>query len=339
MMGWADSGHRVVDRRTFLGVIAGSLLAAPLAAEAQQQRGKISKIGVLAPSAERPMLEDVFEESLQRLGWVKEQNIRIEIRSPVGPKGAVAPAVAELMDVAPDVLVVWGTVGALAAKRATRQIPVEFLATGDPVSLGLVPSLAHPGGNLTGVPAIASSEEFAKRLALLKEAVPSVRHVALLVGPDGRTLMDLNRETLAAAASSLGLDLQDIQVDTPGELDAAVQQAKGRGVQALYIWPSGFALTSGKQLSDLALATRLPSVHPFTASAVAGGLLSYAASLADVARRGAEYVDKILRGAKPGELPVEQPTKFELVINLRTAKTLGLTIPPSLLQRADQVIE
>ena len=327
-----------MNRRVFLSAVTGSLLAAPLAAAAQQA-GNISKIGVLAPTAERPVAEDVFEQSLQRLGWVKGRTIRIDIRSPQGPKGSVAVAVAELLGLGPDVLVVWGTAGALAAKQATQKIPVVFLGTGDPVSLGLVSSLAHPGGYFTGVPGIASSEEFAKRLALLKEAVPSVRHVALLTGPDGRKLLELNRRTMTAAATSLSLELREVQVETPGALDADIRLAKARSAQALYIWPSGLTLALGKQIADAALATGLPSVHPFAENAVAGGLLSYAASLTDIAGRGAAYVDKILKGAKPGDLPVEEPTKFDLVINLKTAKALGLTIPPSLLQRADQVIE
>jgi len=328
-----------MDRRRFLLTSLAGALVAPLAVEAQQV-GKIPTIGFLIPaSAPRPLV-GVFEQSLQGFGWIKGQNVRIEIRSAaMGPAGEVAPVVAELLGLGADVLVVSGTVAALAAKQTTAQIPVVFLATGDPVSLGLVSNLARPGGNVTGISAIASSEEFAKRLALLKEAVPSVARVALLVGADGRTLLNLNRPTMTAAASSLRLGLQEVQVETPGELETAVRQAKGQGAQALYIWPSGFTFAYGKQVSDLALQIRLPSVHPFTENAVAGGLFSYSASLTDIIRRGAAYVDKILRGAKPGDLPIEQPTKFDLVINLKTAKALGLTIPPSLLARADQVIE
>jgi len=237
------------------------------------------------------------------------------------------------------VIVAWGTVGALAAKQATTTTPIVFLATGDPVSLGLVSSLAHPGGNVTGIPAIASSEEFAKRLALLKEAVPFVTRVAVLLGPDGRPLLNLNRPSLLAVAGSLGIELHEIVAETAEALESAVRDAKRRGAQALYVWPSGLTLTAGSRIAALALANGLPSVHPFTDNAVAGGLFSYAASLSHIARRGAVYVDKILRGAKPADLPVEQPTTFELVINVRTAKALAVTIPPSLLARADQVIE
>jgi putative ABC transport system substrate-binding protein len=214
-----------------------------------------------------------------------------------------------------------------------------FLATGDPVSLGLVTSLSHPGGNLTGIPAIASSEEFAKRLALLKEVVPSAIRVALLVAPDGRVLWNLNHESMTAAARSLKLEIEEVFVQAPGDIESAVRKAKRQGAQALYVWPSGFTLRSGKQLSDAALAAGLPSVHPFSESAAAGGLFSYAASLTEIARHGAVYVDKILKGAKPADLPVEQPTKFELVVNVKTARALGLTIPQSVLVRADKIIQ
>jgi ABC-type uncharacterized transport system substrate-binding protein len=277
--------------------------------------------------------------ALRGLGWVNGQNLAIEVRTPTGPEGTVDRAVAELVSLDANVLVVWGTVGALAAKQSTTRIPVVFLATGDPVSLGLVTSLAHPGGNLTGVPAIASSEEFPKRLALLKEAVPSIARVAVLVGPDGRTLWNLNRRPMIAAATALRLELMEALVDSQNDLEPTVRKAKRQGAQALYAWPSSLTLRAGKELSDVALTASLPSVHSFSESAVAGGLLSYAASLTDIARRGAAYVDKILKGAKPADLPVEQPTKFELVINLKTAKALGLTIPQSVLVRADRLIE
>ena len=327
-----------MNRRRFLLTSLAGALAAPLAAEAQQV-GKISIVGVLAPSAQRVAVQDVFEQALQDHGWIKGKNLRIDTRAPTGPDRAVAQGLTELIGLGANVLVVWGTVGALAAKQATTRTPVVFLATGDPVALGLVLSLAHPGGNLTGVPAIASSEEFAKRLALLKETVPSITRVAVLVGPDGRPLLNLNKPTLTGAANLLGIELYEIVAATSDGLEGAVREAKHRGAQALYVWPSSLTLTAGKQLSALALASHLPSVHPFTENAVAGGLFSYAASLSDIAKRGALFVDKILRGGKPGDLPVEQPTKFELVINLKTAKALGLTIPPSLLLRADQVIE
>jgi putative tryptophan/tyrosine transport system substrate-binding protein len=327
-----------MGRRSFLGALAGSLLAAPVAAEAQTA-GRTARIGILSPTVVPMGNVDAFEHSLQELGWIKGKNLNVEFRTAAGAEAEVLKIVSELAGLNPDVLVVWGTLGALAVKQVTSRIPVVFLATGDPVGLGLVSSLARPSGNLTGVAAIASSDEFAKRLELLKEAVPSVTRVTLLVGPDGRALMNLSRPTMMAAASAVKLDLQEVQVETREELPAVVRKAKGQGTQALYVWPSGFMLGVGQQLAKLAVENRLPSIHPFSESAKAGGLLSYSASLVEIARRGARYVDRILRGAKPGDLPIEEPTTFELVINLKTAKALGLTIPPSLLQRADQLIE
>jgi putative ABC transport system substrate-binding protein len=326
-----------MNRRAFVTGL-GAVLAAPLAAGAQPA-GKVPKIGVLAPTAARQPAADAFDQALRELGWIEGQTINVETRFPVGPEGAVEPAIAELVALGLDVLIVWGTVGTLAAKRATNRIPTVFLATGDPVSLGLVSNLGRPAGNITGVPAIASSEEFEKRLALLKEAVPSIARVAVLVGPDGRTLMDLNRAAMTTAAHSLRVDLEELQVQRTADIESGVQRSKARGIQALYIWPSSFALASRRQICELALAAHLPSVHPFAENAKAGGLLSYSASLTGIARRGAAFVDKILKGAKPGDLPVEQPTNFELLINLKTAKALGLTIPPSLLLRADQILE
>jgi putative ABC transport system substrate-binding protein len=327
-----------MDRRVFVIGSTLGLLIGPRTPGAQPASSR-SKIGVFAPFARRAPVQDVFEQSLRGLGWINGQNLTIEVRAPTGPGDTVARVVADLVSLDANVLVVWGTVGALAAKQSTNRIPVVFLATGDPISLGLVTSLAHPGGNLTGVPAIASSEEFPKRLALLKEVVPSIGRVAVLVGPDGRTLWNLNRQPMMAAASALRLELQELPVETDSDLEPAVRKAKRQGAQALYVWPSSLTLRAGKQLSDFALTASLPSVHPFSESAVAGGLLSYAASLTDIARRGAVYVDKILKGAKPSDLPVEQPTKFELVINLKTAKALRLTIPQSLLVRADEIIQ
>jgi len=320
---------------TLLTFLAFLLPATPPVAWAQQA-GKILTIGVLSPATPNP-LDAAFERSLEALGWVKAQNIRIERRYSGGRPEALAPLAAELVHLGVDVLVAWSPAGALAAKRATSQLPVVFLAVGDPVAFGLVSSLARPGGNLTGVSFDAALETYPKGLQLLKEAVPALTRVALLAASDPRTA--IGRQTMTAAAKELKLELHEVVVATPAELEVAVRKAKDQGAQALYIWPSGLTFSFGKQLAELALANRLPSIHPFRDSAVAGGLLSYAPSLTDIADRGAVYVDRILRGARPADLPVEQPTKFELVINLKTAKTLGLKIPSALRARADQVIE
>ena len=230
-----------------------------------------------------------------------------------------------------DLLVAWSPAGALAAKRATTQRPVVFLAGGDPVNLGLVPSLAKPDGNLTGIALEA------KRLQLLKETIPGLMRVAL--PSSSEQSIASARQKLMTAARELNLELQEVVVATPAELDGAVRHAKDQGAQALLIMGSGLTYSFRKQLADLALSHRLPSMSAFREAAVAGGLLSYAPSLVGIAERGAVYVDKILKGAKPADLPIEQPTEFELVINLKTAKALGLTIPSSLLACPDQVIE
>ena len=331
----------MISRRRFLTGVAIGLAPIGAAAHAQEYKAQqvrtTPKVGYLSPAVGPNPVDEVFEQSLQGLGWVRDQNVRIERRYSGGRQEALGPLAAELVGLGVDVLVAWGPAGAFAAKRATSQIPVVFLAAGDPVSFGLVSNLARPGGNVTGVSFDAALETYPKGLQFLKEAVPALTHVILLAESGPRTTA--GRRTMIAAAKELNVQIGEVVVETPAGLEDAIRKAKDQGAQALYIWPSGLTFSLGRQLSDLALANRLPSIHPFRESAEAGGLLSYAPSLTDIGRRGAVYVDKILRGAKPANLPVEQPTKFELVINLKTAKALGLTIPPSLLQRADQVIE
>ena len=326
----------VMDRRAFIGTAAAGLLAARLTAEAQPVK-TTPKVGYLSPAAGREPVDDVFQESLQGFGWVVDQNVRIERRYSGGRQEALGPLAAELVALGVDVLVAWSPAGALAAKRATTQIPVIFLGAGDPVSFGLVSNVSRPGGNVTGISFDASLGIYPKGLQFLKEVVPTITHVTLLAEAGPRTMA--GRRTMIDAAKELSLRIDEIVLETPAALEDTIHKAKDHGAQALYVWPSGFTFSFGKRISDAALANRLPSIHGFRESAVAGGLLSYAPSLTDIARRGAVYVDKILRGTRPGDIPVEQPTTFELIINLKTAKTLGLTIPPALLQRADQVIE
>jgi putative ABC transport system substrate-binding protein len=263
-------------------LLAVLILAAPSPAEAQQA-GKTPTIGYLSPAAARNPLDDVFEQSLQKLGWVRDRNVRIERRYSGGRQEAFAPLAAELVHFGVDLLVAWSPAGALAAKRATSHIPVIFLAAGDPVGFGLVSSLGRPGGNVTGVSFDAAVETYAKRLQLLKEAVPSLTRVAVLAAEPRTTI---GKQTITAAARVLKLELHDVEVRAPAELTVAVRTAKAQGAQALYIWPSGFAFSFRKQISELALANRLPSIHPFRENVIAGGLLSYAPSLTDIARRG-----------------------------------------------------
>jgi putative ABC transport system substrate-binding protein len=281
-------------------------------------------------------VHDAFRGRLRELGYVEGQNLTIEYRYSGGQFERLAPLARDLVGLGVDVLVAWSPAGALAARRATSQIPVVFLAAGDVVASGLVSTLARPGGNVTGVSFEATLETYAKGLELLKEAVPSLTRVARLLAEPASPAAT---QQLYAGAKALRLELHDVEVKTPADLEAAVRTAKAQGCQALYIVPSGFTRTFGRRLAELALANRLPSFHPFTENVVAGGLLSYAPSLTDIARHGALYVDRILKGSKPTDLPVEQPTRFDFVINLKTAAALGLKIPPSLSLRANHVIE
>jgi putative ABC transport system substrate-binding protein len=308
----------------------------PLELRAQQVT-KVVTVGVLAPSAGRNPIDEAFEQSLQDRGWRRNHNVRIETRYAAGRSDAFAPLAAELVGLGADVLVAWSVPAAAAVKRATSQIPVVFLGAAEPVRFGLVSSLARPGANLTGVSFDVSEDIYVKRLELLKAAVPGLTRVALLVSAGTPRAVD-TRRVVAAAKQQLNLDVREIEVRTPADFEAAVLRAKEQRAQGLYVWTHN-PFVWGPELSELAIAHRLASIHWFKESAMAGGLLSYAASLTDIAVRGARYVDRILRGARPAELPVEQPTKFELVINVKTAKALGLSIPPSLLLQADAVIE
>src|SRR6266481_3892143 len=299
-----------LDRRTFLSTLAGGLLSAPVTVNARHVR-KSWRIGYLSPAEGHNPIDEAFERSMKDLGYVEGQNIRLERWYSRAQPEALPPLATELVDLGVDVLVAWTPAGALAAKRATSQRPVVFLASGDPVLFGLVSNLASPGGNLTGISFEASLEIYPKVLQLLKEAVPALMRVAVLSSSEQTTVN--SKHVLMIAAKELKLELQDIVVATPSELDAAVRKAKDQGAQALQIMPSGLTYSFRKQLADLALSHRLPSTHSFREGALAGGLLSYPPSLAGIAERGALYVDKILKGAKPRDLPVEQPTKFELI--------------------------
>jgi putative ABC transport system substrate-binding protein len=324
--------------RTWLTAVVAVLLLALALGAAAQPTGKTARVGYLTPVTGRNQVEEAFEQALQELGWSRGQNLTIESRYAGGRQDTIAPLVAEIVGRNPDVIVANGPGFGLAVKQATGQIPVVFLSMlAAPVDLGLVSNVAHPGGNLTGI-GIYELGLDAKRLELLKEAVPALRRIALLLSSE-QTLTSKRRQHLTAAAQALQLDVDETQVTTPAELEAAIRQAKTRDAQALYVVPSGFMFSFSHDIAALALAQQLPSIQAFREGVLAGGLLAYGPSPQNVLRRGAVYVDKILRGAKPGDLPVEQPTKFDLFINLKTAKALGLTMPPSLLVQAEQVIE
>jgi putative ABC transport system substrate-binding protein len=327
-----------MDRRAFLGVIAGGLLAAPLAAEAQQA-AKVPLIGTLdygAPDAARLEWWTAFRETLRQMGYEEGRSIAFEARWAEGRVDRLPALAAELVRLQVNVIVTGGGETARAAKQATATIPIVMATGSDPVRLGVVSSLAQPGGNVTGVTSL-SSELIAKRLQLLRELLPKVSRVAILSDEtlNSRTSV---RDT-EVGARTLHIEIRPVGVRDPKQLEQAIAGAHRERAAALIVIASPSLFIARGHIADLALKHRLPTVLGGREYAEAGGLLSYAVSYPGLFRRAALYVDKILKGAKPADLPIEQPTKFELVINLKTAKALGLTIPPSLLQRADQVIE
>jgi putative ABC transport system substrate-binding protein len=330
-----------MDRRSFISGITVGLLAAPLAAGAQQA-AKVARIGYLSPNlAADPIVQEAFGQGLRDLGYVEGRNLVIEHRDAEGKLERLPALAAELVALKVDVIVVpTSTLAVLAAKQATRTLPIVFIGTADPVASGLVMSLARPGGNVTGLSNLAP-ELVAKWLELLKQAVPGVSRVAALWQPGilgERTEKDmLTRAEVAAQA--LGVRLQIVEARGLENFDRAFSDMTRARADALTVLPSSMFNNERRRLVDLAAKNRLPAVYQWRHFADAGGLMSYGPNRPEWYRRAATYVDKILKGAKPGDLPVEQPTKFELVINLKTAKALGLTIPQSVLGRADEVIQ
>ena len=328
-----------MDRRAFIGALSGGLLATPRAAGAQQA-GKVYRIGYLAggTSTGRSTTVEAFREGLRELGWVEGENIVIDYRFAEGKLDPLPDLAAELVRLKVDVIVASPYSPAAAAKNATATIPIVMIGAGQPVEHGLVAGLARPGGNVTGLAYGVGPEIFGKQLALLKEAVPTVRRVAVLWNPAVPTLAPAIDE-VKVAARSLGVQLQLLQARGPTEFDGAFAAMVKERAGALFVITDPVFSTHRTRLTELAAKNRLPAVYTNRQPVEVGGLMSYGPSFSDLWRRGAGYVDKILKGAKPGDLPIEQPSKFELVINLKTAKALGLTIPSSLLQRAGQVIE
>jgi len=315
------------------------LLTAPLAAEAQQA-GRVPRIGFLATGSHSDMSPrlDAFRQGLRELGWVEGQNIVIDYRSAEGKLDRLPDLAAELVRLKVDIIVAVPTPAAAAAKNAIETIPIVMIGVGDPVGTGLIASLARPGGNATGLSFSVGLEIAGKLLELLKETVPKVRRVAILSNPANPVQPLLIRE-VNVAARSLGVQLQHLEARGPNEFDGAFAAMAKERVGALLIVADGMLIFHRTRLADLAARSRLPAAYGDRVHVEAGGLMSYGPSVRDLFRGSATFVDKILKGAKPGDLPVEQPTKFELVINLKTAKALGLTIPQSLLQRADEVIQ
>jgi putative ABC transport system substrate-binding protein len=327
-----------VDRRAFLATLTGSLLAAPLAAEAQPP-SKVPRIGFLATNspAEYPDLLEAFRQGLRDLGYVEGQNIAIEYRWTEGRVERFSDFAVELVGLKVDVIVATSSPLALAAKNATRTIAIVFATAADPRGSGLVASIARPGGNVTGFSLLAP-EIVARQLQLLKEAVPTASRVAVLSNPANSYTALLVKET-EAAARSLGVRVQPLGVRGATALDSAFSAITKERPGALFVLFDPVLLGHRMRIAEFTNKNRLPAMYPHREYVEAGGLIAYGVDLRDNFRRAATYVGKILKGAKPGDLPVEQPTKFELVINMKTAKALGLTIAPSLLQRADRVIE
>jgi putative ABC transport system substrate-binding protein len=327
----------VVERRAFIGVISATLLAAPLAAEAQQST-KRYRIGLLIAASEAfaaPYIE-IFRQALRDLGYVEGRNITIELRYADGHYDRLRALAADLVRLKVDIVVAEGTPPARAAKQATTTIPIVMTVTGDPVAAGLVTNLARPGGNLTGA-SFFFLELGAKRLQLLKEAIPTLRRVAVVWNPSNAVQGPVVKQ-IETTAKTLGIDVQHIKIQAPADVgDALVRISQGRS--GLVVLEDAMINVCSTQIADVAVKHRLPTIFGLPAFAEAGGLMAYGPNRSELWRRAASFVDKILRGARPGELPVEQSTRFDLVINLKTAKALGLTIPQSVLLRADQAIE
>jgi putative ABC transport system substrate-binding protein len=333
-------GLLLTTRRAFIRTVTGVLLAAPFAAEAQQT-AKIRRIGYLAANlAASPHLEQAFRRGLRELGYEEGRSLVIEERSADGRLERLPALAAQLVGMKVDVVVTGGgTLAALAAKQATQTLPIVMIAVGDPVASGLVASIARPGGNVTGL-SVDSPELVGKWLDLLAQAVPGVGRVAFLWQPDavGDRTERIIRKEAELAAQKLGMLVQFVQARGPADIDRAFAEMINARADAVTVWAGPTFLDERQRLVELAAKAKLPAIFAFRDFVDDGGLMSYGPNLSDLFRRAASYVDRILKGAKPGDVPVEQPTRLELVINSKTAKALGLTLPPSLLARADMVM-
>jgi putative ABC transport system substrate-binding protein len=328
----------MMDRRRFLLTSLAGVLAAPRAVEAQRA-GKVYRIGFLGNST--PALEanlvGRFREGLRDLDYVEGLNVLIEYRWAEGQYERFTALIAELIALKVEVIVTAGTPASLAVKKATTSTPLVMVAVGDPVATGLVASLARPGGNITGLTSIAEEME-GKRLELLREVAPKVSHIAVLWNA-GSPIQVIQEREMQAAIRVVGMKMLSLGVRTAEQIEDAFATMVRERPGALFVLADRLFLHHRTRIMDFTAQHRLPGVHAYRELVEAGGLMSFGPSYAGMHRRAAYFVDRILRGAKPADLPVERPSKFELVINLKTAKVLGLTIPQSLLQRADQVIE
>ena len=326
----------IIGRRELLAALGG-VAAWPLASRAQQP-AKVPTIGFLVagtPSSHRQWVA-AFVQRLRELGWIEGRTVAIEYRYGEGRSGRFAEIAAEFVALKVDVIVTSATVPALAAKQATSTIPIVVAAANDPVGTGLVASLARPGGNVTGF-SLQVTDLAGKRLELLREILPTLRRLGILADTVNPGAV-LEMHEVQAMALTLGMEVAAPDVQRPEDIAPALESLKGR-VDALYVVPDPLVSISRARINSLALAARVPTVHGNREQVEGGGLMSYGTSFPDLFQRAADHVDEILRGANPGDIPVEQPTKFELVINLKTAAALGLTVPRTLLARADEVIE
>jgi putative ABC transport system substrate-binding protein len=318
-------------------VLFGAAVALPLSVRGQQP-GQVRRIGYLGSGTAVPVLLEAFRQGLRELGWVEGQNIVIDYRFAEGQPDRLPGLAAELVQHKVEIIAASPTPAALAAKNVTVAIPIVGIGFDNPVEHGLATSLARPGGNVTGLSYSVSSEIFGKDLELLRDLIPTVRRVAVLSNSSSpnHALMITNVKT---AARSIGVELLLLDAHGPDEFERVFAAIAKEKMGALFVFGDPMFTVHRARLADLAIEKRLPTVYTNRPHIEAGGLMCYGPSFSDLWRRAATYVDKILKGAKPAELPVEQPTKYELVINLKTAKALGLTVPPSLLARADEVIE
>jgi putative tryptophan/tyrosine transport system substrate-binding protein len=306
-------------------------------AAATQPAPKVARIGMLcAPSCNS---NDAFLDELRKLGWVEGTTIVIERKDPDYHLDQLPALAADLVRSKPNLIAAITPQSARAAKDATSDIPIVMLFVADPVGAGLASSLAHPGGNLTGVATLVPGDFTGKSLGIFREALPQAKRVAVFINPSNEIHRRLYPSEAPPAAAKLGFQLDLFEVREAGEMPGAIAAAKARGAEALYIFGDPIFSNPPNRVPDLAAQAGLPSISLTSSFAQAGGLISYGPDFPALARLGAHYVDRILKGAKPSELPIQQPTKFLLVINLKTAKSLGLEIPPSLLARADEVIE
>jgi putative ABC transport system substrate-binding protein len=326
-----------MNRRELITLLGGAAVAWPVAARAQQP-ARLPTIGFLGSSTAADMGDWVvaFLSRLHQLDWIENRSLAIEYRWAEGRTERYAEIVAEFVRLKVDVIVTYGTAAAQQAKQATASIPIVFAGVGDPVGAGLVASLARPGGNITGL-SLQQTDSSPKRIELLREIVPGVARLAIMANVGSLSAV-LDRDEARDIAKSLGLRSTVFDIRRPEDIGPAFASIKGQA-DALYIVTDPMIFTNRRNIHALAVDVRLPTICTYREYAAAGCLMSYGPNYPDLFRRTAEYVDKILRGTKPDELPVEQPTKFDLVLNLRTAKAIGLDMPATLLGRADEVIE